>query len=231
MKQANRYHGHRFPPEVISTAVWLYHRFSLSFRDVEELLAQRGVTVSYESIRRWCLKFGPMYQRTLKRRESKGSDRWHVDEVFIKVNGEQFYLWRAVDQDGDVLDILVQRRRNRVAAERFFRKVLERQGRAPRVVVTDRLKSYPSAVNNVLPGSRHDTRCYANNRSENSHQATRRKERQIQRFKSAEQAQCFLSLHARVNNLFRYGRHLVRAENHRLLRNRAFSTWSEITCV
>ncbi|MGB7183558.1 MAG: IS6 family transposase [Burkholderiaceae bacterium] len=136
MKQANRCHGHCFPPEVISTTVWLYHRFSISFRDVEDLLAQRGVTVSYESVRRWRLKFGPMYQRTLKRRESNGTDRWYCDEVFVKINGEHVYLWRVVDEDGDVLDILVQRRRNRVAAERFFRKALERQGRAPRVVVT-----------------------------------------------------------------------------------------------
>ncbi|MFK7966052.1 MAG: IS6 family transposase [Burkholderiaceae bacterium] len=231
MKPANRYHGHRFPPEVISTAVWLYHRFSLSFRDVEDLLAQGGVTVSYESIRCWCLKFGPGYQRILKRREAKCADRCFCDEVFVKINGEHYYLWRAVDQDGDVLDILVQRRRNRIAAERFFRKLLERQGRAPRVVVTDRLKSYPSAVRNVLSGAEDDTRRYANNRAENSHQATRRRERQMQRFKSAKNAQRFLSLHARVNNLFRYGRHLHQAKNHRMLRDRAFSTWSEVTCA
>ncbi|MGB7302135.1 MAG: DDE-type integrase/transposase/recombinase [Burkholderiaceae bacterium] len=111
------------------------------------------MTISYESVRRWCLKFGPMYQRTLKRRGSKGSDRWFADEMFVKINGEQLYLWRAVDQDGDVLDIMVQRRRNRIAAERFFRKVLERQGRAPRTVVTERLRSYPVAVNNVLSGT------------------------------------------------------------------------------
>jgi len=126
---------------------------------------------------------------------------------------------------------MVQRRRNRSAAERFFRKVLERQGRAPRIVVTDRLRSYPLAVTNVLSGTRHDTRCYANKRAENSHQVTRRKERQMQRFKSAEQAQRSLSLHARVNNLFRYGRHLHQALNHRILRERAFSTWAMVTHV
>ena len=151
--------------------------------------------------------------------------------LFVKINGESLYLWRAVDQDGDVLDILVQRRRNRATAERFFRKVLQRQGRAPRCVVTDRLASYPPAIRTVLPEAAHNTGRYANNRAENSHQPTRRRERQMQRFKSADHAQRFLSLHASVNNLFRYGRHLVRAENHRLLRQRAFSTWSEITCV
>lgn len=180
------------------------------------------MTVSYESVRRWCLKFGPSYQRALKRREAKSSDRWRVDEVFGKNNGESVYLWRAVDQDGDVLDILVQRRRNQAAAERFFRKILQRQGRAPRFVVTDRLSSYPPAIRTVLPEAKYDTRCYANNRAENSHQETRRRERQMQRFKSAQQAQRFLSLHARVNNLFRYGRHLVSAVNHRILRDRAF---------
>ncbi|MGB7302506.1 MAG: DDE-type integrase/transposase/recombinase [Burkholderiaceae bacterium] len=149
----------------------------------------------------------------------------------VKMSGEYFYLWRAVDQEGDVLDILVQRRRNRVTAERFLRKVLQRQGGAPRQVVTDRLSSYPSAIRTVLPQSEHDTRRYANNRAENSHQHTRRRERQMQRFKSVDHAQRFLSLHASVSNPFRYGRHVVRAENHRLLRQRAFSTWSAITGV
>jgi len=139
MKKANRYHGHRYQAEIISTAVWLYYRFSLSYRDVEDLLAQRGVTLSYESIRRWCLKFGRSYHRLLKRREAKGSDRWHTDEVCVKINGKIIYLWRAMDQDGDLLDVLVQRRRNRAAAERIFRKVLQIQGRAPRCIVTDRL--------------------------------------------------------------------------------------------
>ena len=120
----SRYRRHRFSPEIISHAIWLYHRFSLSFRDVEDLLAERAIIVSYESIRRWCLKFGPRYQRSLKRREDQRGDDWFVDEVFVSIGGKQHYLWRAVDQDGDVLDILVQRRRNRAAAERFFRKVL-----------------------------------------------------------------------------------------------------------
>ncbi len=231
MRKANQYEGHRFPREIISTAIWLYHRFSLSFRDVEDLMAHRGVIVSYESVRRWCLKFGPGYQRALKRRETKGSDRSHVDEAFLKINGEYLYLWRAVHQDGDVLDILVQRRRNRVAAERFFRKILQRQGRAPRIVVIDGLRSYPAAIRTVLPEAEHESRLYANNRAGNSHLPTRRKERQMQRFKSTEHAQRFLSLHARVSDLFHYGRRMLKAENHRILRQRAFSTWLEIAGV
>lgn len=231
MKKAAQYANHRYPPEIISTAVWLYHRFFLSFRDVEDLLVQRGVIVSYESIRRWCLKFGPKFQKNLKRREGKGASQWHCDEMFVRINGEFVYLWRAVDQDGDVLDVLVQKRRSRIAAERFFRTVLQRQGVMPRCVVTDKLSSYPGAINEVLPESIHETRCYANNRAENSHQAKRRRERQMQRFKSVNQAQRFLSLHARVNNLFRYGRHMMRAENHRLLRDRAFDIWSTVTRV
>jgi putative transposase len=216
---------------VISHAIWLYHRFSLSFRDVEDLLAERGIIVSFESIRRWCLKFGPRYQRALKRREGRLGDDWFVDEVFISISGQQFYLWRAVDQDGDVLDILVQRRRNRAAAERFFRKVLAGQGAEPRRAVTDGLRSYVPAIRTVLPSTIHDTAQYASNRAENSHQHTRRQERQMQRFKSPPHAQRFLSLHARIGNLFRYGRHLITAAHHRLFRDRAFAVWQAVTCA
>ncbi|MGI9294873.1 MAG: IS6 family transposase, partial [Pseudomonadales bacterium] len=163
MKTHNsRYRRHRFPPEIISYAVWLYHRFSLSFRDIEDLLAERGIVVSYESIRRWCLKFGPHYQRALRRREGQRGDAWFVDEVFVSIAGKQFYLWRAVDQDGDVLDILVQRRRNQLAAERFFRKVLTGQGQEPRRTVTDGLSSYVPAIRKVLPNTVHDRAKHAN---------------------------------------------------------------------
>lgn len=232
MKQRKpRYHGHRFPPAIISYAVWAYHRFCMSYRDIEDLLAERGVIVSYESIRRWCLKFGPLYRRVLKRREGRLGEDWYCDEVFISINGERLYLWRAVDQDGDVLDILVQPRRDRTAAERFFRKILKGQGSEPRRVVTDGLRSYAPAIGNVLPTAEHDTDKYANNRAENSHQPTRRRERQMQRFKSRHQAQRFLSLHARVNNLFRYGRHAMSAKNHRVFRSKAFAIWSQVTCA
>ena len=230
-KPKPRYYGHRFPPEIISYAIWLYYRFSLSFRDVEDLLAQRGIVVSYESVRRWCLKFGPGYRRGLKRREGRLGDIWHVDEVFIRINGVLHYLWRAVDQDGDVIDILMQRRRNAQAAKCVFNNALSGQGAESTLLVTDRLKSYPSAAQQVLPGATHDTSCYANNRAELSHQVPRQRERQMRRFKSPHQAQHFLSTHARVNNLFRYGRHLLRAAHHRLFRARAFAIWQQVTCA
>ncbi len=167
------YKGYRFPPEIISYAVWLYYRFSLSFRDVEDLLAQRGVVVSYETIRQWCGKFGPGYAAKLKRRQGRLGDIWHLDEVFVAIGGRRQYLWRAVDQDGDLIDILVQLRRDRRAAERFFRKLLKGQGCEPRRLVTDKLRSYAAAHRTVMPGVVHDTTRYANNRAEVSHQPTR----------------------------------------------------------
>ena len=145
------YRRHRFPPEIISHAVWLYHRFTLRFRDVEDLLAERGIIVSYEAIRSWCRKFGPAYARTLRRRQGRLGDIWHVDELFVTIRGQRHYLWRAVDQDGDVLDILVTRHRDRKAAKRFFRKVLKHQERPPLQLVTDRLRSYPAAHREVFP--------------------------------------------------------------------------------
>jgi putative transposase len=226
---APRYQGYRFPPEIISHAVWLYYRFTLSLRDVEDLLAQRGIVVSYETIRQWCEKFGPGYVARLKRRQGRLGDTWHLDEVFVTIRGRRQYLWRAVDQDGDLIDILVQPRRNRRAAEKFFRKLLKGQGCEPRRLVTDKLRSYAAAHRVVLPSVIHDTSQYANNRAEVSHQPTRRRERQMQRFKSAAQAQRFLAVHGLVGNLFRVGRHLLRAVHHRLLRGRAFEVWNAVT--
>ena len=225
------YRGYRFPPEIISHAVWLYHRFGLSFRDVEDLLAERGVTVTYESIRQWCLTFGLDYARRLRRRRGRMGDTWHLDEVFVKFHGRQQYLWRAVDEDGDVIDILVQSRRNRRAAIRFFRKLLKGQGCVPRRLITDKLRSYPAACRTVMPSVVHCTDRYANNRAEVSHQPTRERERQMRRFTSAAHAQRFLSVHDPIQNLFRVGRHLLRAVHHRLLRTRAFGVWREVTCV
>ena len=166
---APSYHGYRFPSEIISHAVWLYHRFALSFRDVEDLLAQRSVTVTYETIRQWCLTFGPNYARTLRRRRGRMGDTWHLDELFVTLKGRQRYLWRAVDEDGDVLDILVQSRRNRRAAARFFRKLLKRQRCVPRRLITDKLRSYPAACRTVMTSVVHCTDQYANNRAEVSH--------------------------------------------------------------
>ena len=185
--------------------------------------------MSYESVRRWCLKFGPGYRRSLKRCEGRLGDIWHVDEVFIRIDGDLQYLWRAVDQDGDVIDILLQRRRDARAAKRFFRKALKGQGAEPTLLITDKLRSYPSAAQQVFPGATHDTSRYANNRAELSHQVTRQRERQMRRFKSPHQAQHFLSIHACVNNLFCCGRHLLRAVHHRLFRAKAFAIWQQVT--
>ena len=223
------YHGYRFPPEIISHAVWLYHRFGLSLREVEDLLAERGVTVSYEAIRYWCAKFGVEYARRLRRRQGRLGDTWFLDEVFVSIRGERHYLWRAVDQDGDVIDILVQRHRNANAAKRFFRKLLKGQGSEPRWLITDKLRSYGAAHRCVMPSVEHVTERYANNRAEVSHQPTRQRERQMRKFKSVAQAQRFLSVHGVVLNLFSLGRHRLRPRNYRLLRGRAFAAWTEAT--
>ena len=229
--QPPSYRGYRFPPEIISHAVWLYHRFCLSFRDAEDLLAQRGVTVTYETIRQWCRTFGPTYARTLRRRRGRMGDTWYLDELFVTIQGRQQYLWRAVDEDGDVIDILLQSRRDRRAAARFFRKLLKSQGCVPRRLVTDKLRSYPAARRSVMPSVIHCTDQYANNRAEVSHQPTRQRERQMRRFKAAAHVQRFASVHGLVQNLFRVGRHLLRSAHHRLLRTRAFLVWDEVTCA
>jgi len=222
------YQGYRFPPDIISHAVWLYHRFCLSFRDVEDLLAERGIIVSYETIRQWCQKFGAEYARTLKRRQGRLGDTWHLDELFVTIQGQRQYLWRAVDQDGDVIDILVQPRRDQCAAERFFRRLLKGQGSEPWRLVTDKLRSYGAAHRTIMPSVIHDTERYANNRAEVSHEPTRQRERQMRGFKSAAQAQRFLSVHGIIQNLFRVGRHLLRSANHRIL-NPLLPYWHEGT--
>jgi putative transposase len=189
---AARYKGYRYPIEVIGHAVWLYHRFALSLRDAEELMLARGVVVTYETIRSWCAKFGPDYAAQLRRRQPRPGDKWHLDQVFVKINGTTHYLWRAVDQHGDVLDILVQSRRNAVAAKRFFRKLLKGLRYVPRVLVTDKLASYQVAHREVLPSVTHRRSKYLNNRAENSHQPTRIRERAMKRLASPGQAQRFL---------------------------------------
>ena len=199
---------------------------------MEDLLAERGTTVTYESIRQWCLTFGLDYARRLRHRRGRQGDTWHLDELFVKIQGRQQYLWRAVDEDGDVLDILVQSRRNKRSAQRFFRNLLKRQGCEPRRLITDKLRSYSTAHRSVMPSVVHCTDQYANNRAEVSHQPTRQRERQMRRFKSAAHVQRFVSLHdGLVQNLFRVGRHLLRAVHHRLLRRRAFLVWNAVTGV
>jgi putative transposase len=227
----HHYAGYRYPAEIISHAVWLYFRFTLSFRNVEELLAARGIGVTYEAVRQWCLKFGQQYAKEIQRRRPRPGDTWYMDEVFITINGVRHYLWRAVDQDGDVLDILVQKHRDKRAAKRFFRKLLKGLRYAPRRIVIDKLRSYGAARKEVLPDVSHDNDNWQNNRAENPHQPTRQRERQMRRFKSAGQAQRFLSAHGPINNLFRLGRHHMKAAHYRLFRDQAFALWQEVTCV
>jgi len=226
------YHGYRFPSEIISHSVWLYHRFCLSFRDVEDLLAERGIIVSYQTIRSWCNKFGPAYARSIKKRRGSIGDTWYMDEVYIvTVRGERLYMWRAVDQDGDVLDILVQKRKDKQSAVRFFKKLMRGQGCSARKIVTDKLPSYGAARKEIMPTSMHCHERYVNNCAEVSHEHTRAQERQMRRFKSPGQAQRFLAVHSQIHNLFRIGRHLLRAANYRLLRSRSFESWQQVTCT
>jgi len=227
----NPYRGFRFPADVIEHAVWLYHCFSLSLRDIETILAARGIVVSYESIREWSLRFGRLFANALKRHRPRAGDKWHLDEVFICICGKLHYLWRAVDQNGVVLDILVQSRRSAKAAKRFFHKLLKGLQYVPRVIVTDKLRSYAAAKREIMPRVEHRQSRYLNNRAEVSHQPTRRRERQMQRFKSARHAQRFLSAHSRIHNYFQLRRHRLTAHQHRSARDAAFRTWREVVGV
>ncbi|MDX3697718.1 IS6 family transposase [Streptomyces europaeiscabiei] len=225
------YKRHRYPVEIISHCVWLYHRFPLSFREVEELMLERGVTVSYETVRRWCLKFGQTYANALRRRQPRRGDKWHLDEVFIKINGRSQYLWRAVDQEGNVLDILVQGRRDKAAARRFFRRLLTKTGAVPRVIVTDRLRSYGAAHREVIPSVEHRQSKYLNNRAENSHQPTRQRERAMKGFRSVGAAQRFLSAFSGISPHFRPRRHLLTATDYRAEMTVRFAIWDQVTGV
>ena len=226
--------GIAFRPEIISHAVWLYHRYCLSFRDVEDSLAERGIIVSYETIRQWCGKFGPDYARQLKRRQGRLGDTWFLDEVFVTINGQRQYLWRAVDQDGDLIDLRVQPRRDGRAARRFFRRTLEESATGT-VSSRDRqagqLPSCP-AGRHALCHPRHDGQ-YANNRAEVSHQPTRQQDRCVRCAASTSpaHAQRFLHVHGVIQNLFRVGRHLLRSVHHRMLRARSFAVWAEVTAT
>jgi putative transposase len=225
----DRYKNHRFPAEIISHGVWLYYRFCLSYRDVEELLFVRGIIVTYETIRQWCRKFGQAYANALRRRCPRPGDKWHLDEVFLTITQERHYLWRAVDQDGHVLDILVQRRRDKTAAKKFFRKLLKGLTYVPRVLITDQLKSYGAAKQEILPGVEHRQHRYLNNRAENSHQPTRQRERRMQGFKSAGHAQRFLSAYGPIAQHFRPRRHRLHALAYRHVMAQQFQSWHEVT--
>jgi putative transposase len=224
-----RYRHHRFPTEIISHGVWLYYRFTLSYRDVQELLFERGVTVSHKAIRQWCRKFGQDYANRLRRRRPQPGDKWHLDEVFLTIHGERHYLWRAVDQDAYVLDILVQRRRNKRAAKKFFRTLLKSLTSVPRVIITDKLKSYGAAKRDILPGVEHRQSCYLNNRCENSHRPTRQWEYRMQGFKSPGHAQRFLLAYGPIAQHFRPRWQLLSASAYRQKMRQRFANWAEIT--
>jgi len=225
------YLSHRFPPEIISHAVWLYYRFSLSFREVENLLVERGMNVTYETIRQWSVKFGSQYARRLKRRQGRLGYAWDLDEVFVTISGERQYLWRGVVQDGDVIELLVHPRRDGRAARRVFRKLLKSQPQEPFRLVTDKLGSTRIAHREVMPTVTHDTSRYASNRAEVSHQPTRRREHQMRRFKSTKHAQLFLHVHGVIQNLFRLSRHRLGSVHRRMLQERCLIVWAAVSAA
>ena len=218
---------HRFPPEVIRQAVWLYFRFTLSLRDVEELLAARGIEVSYETIRCWTIKFGPAIAANIRRLRGRADDVWHLDEMVVKIRGKRMLMWRAVDKEGEVLDVLVQKRRNKAAALKLLRKLLKNQGFLPHTIVTDGLASYKAAMKVLGCQDRHRPgRLRDNNRVENSHLPVRRRERKMQRFKSQGQAQRFVSTHSAIYNTFNLQRHLISRNTMRRYRTSAMEEWN-----
>ncbi len=225
------YSRHRFPPLIIQHSVWLYFKFSLSYRDVEDLLAERGIDVSYETVRRWALKFGQAYARRLRKTRGRADVRWHLDEVFITISGKRSYLWRAVDGEGELLDILVQSHRNKTAALKLMRKLLKKQGFVPDAIITDKLPSYGAALRDLGLSKLHDFGGRKNNRVENSHLPVRQRERRMRRFKSAGSAQRFLSTHVAIYNNFNVQRHLISREILRQFRNEAISTWDLVTAA
>ncbi len=216
-----------FPPSIVQHVVWLYCRFTLSFRDVEELLAERGIEVSYETIRRWVARFGPQIARRLRRLRPRAHPQWHLDEMFVSFGGKRMYLWRAVDQNGEVLDVLVQPKRDKRAALKLMRRLLKRQGFAPSTLVTDKLRAYAAAVRELGLKACHHQAKWNNNRIESAHVPVRRRERKMQRFRSIGSAQRFLSIHAAIYNTFNTRRHLISASEHRQLQDEAFRRWRE----
>jgi len=225
------YKRHRFPAEIIGHAVWRYCRFARSYRDVEALLAERGVIVTDETIRQWCRKFGQTDANALRRRRPPPGDQWHLDEVFITINGGAHYLWRAVDREGHVLDILVQSRRDEAAAVKFLRKLLQGLAYVPRVLITDTLASYGAARRAVLPGVEHRRHKGLNNRAQHAHQPTRERERRMRRFKSPGHAQRFLAAYGPIADHFRPRRHRLTAPTYRATRAERFATWRAVTGV
>lgn len=219
-------------PEIIRLDVMMYVRFPLSLRQVEDLLHERGVDISYETVRAWWNRFGPMFANEIKKQRSASMHglmqwRWHLDEVFVRINGKTYYLWRAVDHEGEVLEVLVTKRRDRKAALRFLRKVMKCYGR-PQVIVTDRLRSYHAAMCEIGNEACQETGRWLNNRAENSHQPFRRQERAMAKFRSAKSLQKFAAVHASVHNHFNQQRHLYSRKNFKINRSVALTEWRQL---
>jgi len=220
---------HRFPPEIISHSVWLYCRFNLSFREVEEMLLERGIDVSYETVRRWVTKFGPAIARGLRQQQSRSGDVWHLDQVVVTIKREKFWLWRAVDQSGVILDEILQRRRDKKAAKRLLRSVMKKQGRSPKRFITDKLRSYGAAKREIAPGVEHRSHKGLNNRAENTHLPFRKRERAMQRYRSQGSLQRFVSTHSAIRNCFFVPSRRRSALTIRYHRLEAFDAWSAAT--
>ena len=223
------YSRHRFPREIISHCVWLYYTFPLSYRDIEKMMLYRGIEVTYETIREWCQKFGQQYANQLRRKRPFIADKWHLDEVVVTLKKQQYYLWRAVDAEGKILEVLLQRHRDTKAAKRFFRKLLKKQGFVPRVIVTDKLKSYEAAKKQVMKNVEHRQHKGLNNLCENSHQPTRVRERRMRRFKSPGQAERFLSAFGPIRDHFHPKQHQLTAQRYRQELRQRFQDWREVT--
>lgn len=226
------YKRHRFPPATIQLAVLLYYRFTMSFRDVEDLLAQRGIDASYETVRCWANKFGPAIAANIRRVRGRADSVWHLDEMVVRINGKRMFMWRAVDKEGEVLDVLVQKRRNKAAALKLLRKLLKKQGAPPEEIVTDGLRSYPAALKVLGCQDRHRPgRLRDNNRAKNSHLPVRRRERKMQRFKSQGQAQRFTSTHGAIYNTFNVQHHLISRNTMRRFRESAMAEWNSASAA
>jgi putative transposase len=225
MNKPVSYKRHRFPPQIIAHAVWLYFRFPLSLRLVEEMLLERGIVVSYETIRRWSKKFGPAYARRLRRKRPSPNDVWHLDEVVINIAGKKHWLWRAVDQDGYVLDEIVQSRRNTKAAKQLLTRLMRKQGMAPKRIITDKLSSYGAARRQMMPNVEHRSHKGLNNRAENSHVPLRKRERMMQGFRSAAGLQRFTSVFSAVRTLFVPSRSHQSAFDTHIHRLQAMAAW------
>ena len=225
--QEARYPNYRFPMVLISHAIWLYNRFNLSYRDVSDLLLERGIEVSYQTIKDWNDKFGEQFAAAIRRLRAKPSRRWHVDEMHVKIRGQRRYLWRAVDENGIVLDVFVSERRDKKAATRFFQRLLGSYER-PTKITSDRLRSYNSVVREQTPKTKHSRGKWLNNRAENSHLPIRQREKRMKRFKSTKQAQSFLSRFEFIHSFTKPMRHLIAARRYRNTVKRRLKSWYNV---